>query len=49
MNRAALTFAAAPAETPAERHARRRFVTLSLLAAALIGAAAGILQSKGVI
>ena len=49
MSRAALTLTPASAETPAERHARRRFLTLSLLAAALLGAAAGIIDAKGLL
>ena len=36
-------------ETRAEFAARRRFMTFAILAAALLGAAAGILDSKGVL
>lgn len=32
-----------------ERAARRRFMTLAILAAALIGAAAGLLEAQGIL
>jgi hypothetical protein len=41
-----VTLAPAPGETGAVRAARRRFLALAFLGAALIGAAAGLIETK---
>ncbi|MEO8722465.1 MAG: hypothetical protein ABI395_02930 [Sphingobium sp.] len=45
---AALLAAHTAPETPAMQAQRRRFMTLAILGAALLGAVAGVLNSKGV-